>query len=113
MLSRAVLAADPPRPADQCPTLATPAQHHHIRAAHCHRRLSGNRRATRRETCDDDKPMPTPPPDSKTSLRERLQSRAQTRWPDLDVVTVRYRGAFAYISGELPDGDTLPLCRLR
>jgi hypothetical protein len=26
---------------------------------------------------------------------------------------VRYRGAFAYIDGQLPDGTTLPLCRLR
>jgi hypothetical protein len=28
-------------------------------------------------------------------------------------VTVRFRGAFAYVEGELLDGDTLPLMRLR
>ena len=26
---------------------------------------------------------------------------------------MRYRGAFAYVDGQLPDGTTLPLCRLR
>ena len=28
-------------------------------------------------------------------------------------MTVRFRGAFAYVQGQLPDGDTLPLMRLR
>jgi hypothetical protein len=28
-------------------------------------------------------------------------------------VTNRFRGAFAYVDGQLPDGDTLPLKRLR
>jgi hypothetical protein len=28
-------------------------------------------------------------------------------------VNVRYRGVFAYIDGQLPDGTVLPLCRLR
>ncbi len=58
--------------------------------------------------------MPKPPPEStKTSLRQRLTSHARTRWPALAAVNVRYRGAFAYIDGQLPDGVTLPLCRLR
>ena len=58
--------------------------------------------------------MPKPPPEStKTSLRQRLTSHAQTRWPALNAVQVRYRGVFAYIDGHLPGGVTLPLCRLR
>lgn len=57
--------------------------------------------------------MAKPPESTKTSLRQRLTARARDRWPQLTDVTVRYRGAFAYIDGQLPDGTTLPLCRLR
>jgi len=37
----------------------------------------------------------------------------RTQWPQLARVTVRFRGAFAYVDGQLPNGDTLPLMRLR
>ena len=58
--------------------------------------------------------MPAAPPAStKTSLQQRLSARAHEHWPQLTAVTVRYRGAFAYVTGQLPDGDTLPLMRLR
>ena len=58
--------------------------------------------------------MPKPPPEStKTSLRQRLTAHARTRWPDLASVAVRYHGVFAYIDAHLPDGTTMPLCRLR
>jgi hypothetical protein len=58
--------------------------------------------------------VPKPPPEStKTSLRQRLTRHAQTRWPALAAVSVRYRGVFAYIDGQFPDGTVLPLCRLR
>jgi hypothetical protein len=77
---------------------------------------------TRRQDARSDTPppsgrieaVPKPPPEStKTSLRQRLTHHAQTRWPTLDAVNVRYRGVFAYIDGQLPGGVTLPLCRLR
>lgn len=55
----------------------------------------------------------TPPTSTKTSLGQRLSQRARDRWPTLTRVEVRFRGQFAYIHGHLPDGDTLPLCRLR
>ncbi|GGN29617.1 hypothetical protein GCM10011609_86810 [Lentzea pudingi] len=35
------------------------------------------------------------------------------RGPQLDDVTVRHRSAFAYATGHLPDGTTMPLFRLR
>ena len=54
-----------------------------------------------------------PPESTKTSLRQRLSEHAHHRWPALAAVPVRYRGAFAYVDGQLPDGTTLPLCRLR
>ena len=34
-------------------------------------------------------------------------------WPQLIGLHVRYHGQFAYIEGELADGDRLPLIRLR
>ena len=57
--------------------------------------------------------MPTPPESTKISLGQRLRERARDRWPALTEVNVRYRGGFAYVTGELTDGTTLPLCRLR
>ena len=40
-------------------------------------------------------------------------ARARDRWPQLDGVDVRFRGKFAYVTGQLPGGQNLPLCRLR
>jgi hypothetical protein len=58
--------------------------------------------------------MPTNPPQSmQHSLRQRLNQRARDRWPALAGVDVRYRSGFAYIDGQLPDGNVLKLCRLR
>lgn len=55
-----------------------------------------------------------PIPDStKTSLRQRLAAHAQARWPALADLDVRYRAGFAYVTGQLADGESLPLCRLR
>ena len=55
----------------------------------------------------------TYPDSTKTSLAQRLNTRARERWPDLASVSVRHRGTFSYINGVLPDGTTLRLCRLR
>jgi hypothetical protein len=57
--------------------------------------------------------MATPPASTKTSLGQRLSAHARDRWPALRSVEVRFRGQFAYITGQLPDGEVLPLCRLR
>lgn len=57
--------------------------------------------------------MPTPPASTKTSLGQRLNARARERWPALARVNVRFRGQFAYVDGVLPDGEQMPLCRLR
>jgi hypothetical protein len=56
--------------------------------------------------------MAAPPASTKTSLQQRLSAHARAHWPQLAAVTVRFRGAFAYVEGQLPDGDTLPLMRL-
>jgi len=55
----------------------------------------------------------TYPDSTKTSLQQRLTSRARQRWPQLTRVTVRHRGVFSYIDGVLADGTVMKLCRLR
>ncbi|MFE5550236.1 hypothetical protein ACFQ71_41830 [Streptomyces sp. NPDC056534] len=59
--------------------------------------------------------MPKNPPESmQHHLRQRLNTRAGERWPQLSGVQVRFRTGFAYVAGQLPDEeDPLPLCRLR
>ncbi|HUH69754.1 MAG TPA: hypothetical protein VLZ05_13335 [Mycobacterium sp.] len=57
--------------------------------------------------------MAAPPASTKTSLQQRLSTHARQRWPQLDNVEVRFRGAFAYVTARLPDGDSMPLMRLR
>jgi hypothetical protein len=57
--------------------------------------------------------MPVIPESTKASLAQRLRAHARTNWPQLSSVRVRYRGPFAYIDGELPHGEILPLMRLR
>jgi hypothetical protein len=57
--------------------------------------------------------MASPPESTKTSLRQRLHTRARDRWPELASVTTRHHGAFVYVSGHLADGTVLPLFRLR
>lgn len=57
--------------------------------------------------------MPVIPASTKTSLPQRLRARAKERWPQLAAVHVRHHGQFAYVTGELTDGQQLPLMRLR
>ena len=57
--------------------------------------------------------MPTPPESTKNSLRHRLITRTRERWPQLADLTIRHRGQFAYVDGQLPESTTLPLFRLR
>ena len=55
----------------------------------------------------------TYPDSTKTSLQHRLTDRARERWPQLEHVVLRHRGAFSYIDGMPHDGTTLKLARLR
>lgn len=57
--------------------------------------------------------VPAIPESTKTSLAQRLRAHARDHWPQLSSVHVRYRGPFAYVDGQLPDGEILPLMRLR
>ena len=44
---------------------------------------------------------------------QRLIAHARAHWPQLAGLNVRYRGQFAYVDGELADGQALSLMRLR
>jgi hypothetical protein len=44
---------------------------------------------------------------------QRLRAHAKASWPQLAQVHVRFRGQFAYVVGELADGEQMPLMRLR
>lgn len=57
--------------------------------------------------------MAAPPASTKTSLQQRLSAHGRAHWPQLATITVRFRGTFAYVDGQLLDGQTLPLMRLR
>jgi hypothetical protein len=57
--------------------------------------------------------MPAIPESAKISLQQRLWERAEQNWPQLIGVNVRFRAQFAYVDGELRDGERLPLLRLR
>jgi len=57
--------------------------------------------------------VPKIPDSTKNSLHWRLATRARERWPQLREVRMRYRAGLAYVDGVLPDGQVIPLCRLR
>ena len=57
--------------------------------------------------------MPKVPESTKSSLAYKLSARARERWPQLTDVEVTHRAGFAYVTGHAPDGEDLPLCRLR
>ena len=57
--------------------------------------------------------MPAIPDSTKDSVTLRLLAHAQQHWPQLTRVKVTYRSPFAYVTGVLPDGEQIPLCRLR
>jgi hypothetical protein len=53
------------------------------------------------------------PESTKTSLRQRLLTRARERWPQILELNIRHRGTFTYVEATTNDSDQLPLCRLR
>ena len=57
--------------------------------------------------------VPAIPSSTRDSITWRLRDHAGKHWPQLDTVRVNYRGGFAYVSGVLPGGEQIPLCRLR
>ncbi|WP_405576412.1 hypothetical protein [Streptomyces sp. NBC_01092] len=58
-------------------------------------------------------PMATVPESTKSFLTQKLTARARIAWPGLAGLDVRYRSQFAYLDGELTDGENIKLMRLR
>jgi hypothetical protein len=57
--------------------------------------------------------MASTPQATKDELEHRLTTHAKTRWPHVAALRVRHRAAFAWIDAELPNGEIVPLIRLR
>jgi len=53
------------------------------------------------------------PESTRSSVALRLLDHAEQHWPQLRRVQVTSRAGFAYVTGILPDGEQIPLCRLR
>ena len=56
--------------------------------------------------------MPRYPDSTRSSLEQRLSTRARQRWPEADV-RVRHHGNLSYVDAVLPDATIVKLCRLR
>ncbi len=117
-----VLAAPGSRPSSQH-RVVDRAQDNHQRTRSCHEPLLPPTSAPSQADTpsltdpatvfDRIRAVPKIPDSTKSSLHQRLSTRARQRWPALTDVAVRYRAGFAYIDGVLGDGEILPLCRLR
>src|SRR4051794_27504457 len=110
-----MLTAGPAGPGQQQPPLPI-TEHHQVRTRHCHEHVVPDHRGeplpTRGASSEIMGAVPAPPDSTKRSLRYRLITRTCERWPQLADLTIRHRGQFTYIDGELTDGTTLPLFRL-
>ncbi len=49
----------------------------------------------------------------KTYIIGHLDFHASQRWPQLEEITITWRGSYGYVTGHLPSDGQLPLCRLR
>ena len=45
-------------------------------------------------------------------LTGHLDFHASKRWPQLEEITITWRGGYGYVTAHLPDDEQLPLCRL-
>jgi hypothetical protein len=57
--------------------------------------------------------MPAIPDSARNSITLRLLDHAEKHWPQLHRVQVTSQAGFAYVTGILPGGEQIPLCRLR
>jgi hypothetical protein len=58
-------------------------------------------------------PMPVPSARLKILTEGRLDHHASQRWPQLEEVTISWRGGYGYVSAYLSEDDAIPVCRLR
>jgi hypothetical protein len=58
-------------------------------------------------------PMPVPSARLKIVTEGHLDFHASQRWPQLEEVTISWRGGYGYVSAYLTEDDAIPVCRLR
>jgi hypothetical protein len=56
--------------------------------------------------------MPVPSARLKILTEGRLDFHASQRWPQLEEVTISWRGGYGYVSAYLTDDEAIPVCRL-
>ena len=56
--------------------------------------------------------MPAPPRKLKDQVEDDLDHYASQRWPQLEEVTIRWRGSYGYVEGYVTEDDGIPLCRI-
>ena len=57
--------------------------------------------------------MPVPSARLKTHTEGHLDFHASQQWPQLEEVTISWRGGYGYVTAHLPDEQQLRVCRLR
>ena len=57
--------------------------------------------------------MPVPTARLKTYIEGHLDFHASQRWPQLEEVTISWRGSYGYVDAYLTEDDAIPVCRLR
>ena len=57
--------------------------------------------------------MPVPTARLKTYIEGHLDFHASQRWPQLEEVTISWRGGYGYVSAYLSEDEAIPVCRLR
>ena len=57
--------------------------------------------------------MAVPTARLKTYIEGHLDFHASQRWPQLEEVTISWRGSYGYVSAYLTEDEAIPVCRLR
>jgi hypothetical protein len=54
-------------------------------------------------------PMPVPSARLKTLTEGHLDFHASQRWPQLEEITISWRGGYGYVNAYLTDDDAIPV----
>ena len=57
--------------------------------------------------------VPVPGKKLKQHVGNDLDHYASTRWPDLEEVTITWRGSYGYLRAWTTETDYIPLCRIQ
>lgn len=57
--------------------------------------------------------MPVPSARLKIHVEGHLDFHASQRWPQLEEITISWRGGYGYVRAYLSEHEAIPVCRLR